>query len=436
MQIPKLIRRSVASVILTAGLAYPVCAAVCPKGIGGCPSPGRCFLFVDADGNSLCDYTSRAGLTTSGSLPSKTVALTQTTTAPVPDPTAAPTVTSGAPLSPPGQVTPVPATAPSVVPDPAASVLFPNIPVSMVITEAVLFFLVTGIIFAVIRSGIFGVKIEKSLPALVLSSLFGLGLSLVATSLLSGGSVAAFTYALIFMGAGSLIAGYLWYAGVMKRRVVVAAAVLGTFLGFVFGAPIMPTEIGSLVNIVTGASAVTTAVLVICAVIVLTLIAGRTFCGNICPVGSLQEVAYSVPVRKIPIRRTTTLELVRLAVFVATVAAAVSLIDLMAVTGLYDLFSLTLSAGFIIAAGLMFISLFLYRPVCRVLCPFGVLFSIPAEFSFFRLHRTESCISCRKCEKACPTRSAGKDGSKRECYLCGRCTDVCPVEGGMVFSKG
>ena len=61
MQITKTFRRAVATVILTAGLAYPACAAVCPKGIGGCPSPGRCFLFVDADGNTLCDYTARTG---------------------------------------------------------------------------------------------------------------------------------------------------------------------------------------------------------------------------------------------------------------------------------------------------------------------------------------------------------------------------------------
>ena len=61
MQIIRTIRRTVATVILTAGLAYPACAAVCPKGIGGCPSPGRCFLFTDADANSFCDYTSRTG---------------------------------------------------------------------------------------------------------------------------------------------------------------------------------------------------------------------------------------------------------------------------------------------------------------------------------------------------------------------------------------
>jgi hypothetical protein len=61
MQITRTIRRAIVTVILSAGLAYPACAAVCPKGIGGCPSPGRCFLVVDADGNALCDYTARTG---------------------------------------------------------------------------------------------------------------------------------------------------------------------------------------------------------------------------------------------------------------------------------------------------------------------------------------------------------------------------------------
>ena len=91
----------------------------------------------------------------------------------------------------------------------------------------------------------------------------------------------------------------------------------------------------------------------------------------------------------------------------ATAIAAFSLIDLMAFTGLYDLFSLTLSASLLVAAGILLLSVFLYRPLCRFLCPFGVLFSLPAAFSMFRLRRTEACISCRKCEKACPAGVAG-----------------------------
>jgi len=77
---------------------------------------------------------------------------------------------------------------------------------------------------------------------------------------------------------------------------------------------------------------------------------------------------------------------------------------------------------------------FLYRPVCRILCPFGVLFSVFAEFSLFRLRRTDACISCRKCENVCPAGTARAEDPKRECYLCGRCIDTCPKEEALVYS--
>ena len=47
-----------------AGLAYPACAAICPKGRGYCPYPGHCFLYTDVDANSLCDYTARSATST------------------------------------------------------------------------------------------------------------------------------------------------------------------------------------------------------------------------------------------------------------------------------------------------------------------------------------------------------------------------------------
>ena len=418
MQISRTIRRSIAAIILTAGLAYPVCAAVCPKGRGFCPDPGRCFLYVDADKNTLCDYTPPGAGQVTGAVPSPSEVTAQT---------AVPATTA-------------PASAPSAVPvdaTPAGNTIsrgfLDSVHISPLIEGVALFLLLTGILFLLLRYGVLGVQVRRTRPALALSAFLSLGISLVATCILAGDTSAGTTYALVFMGAGSPLAAYLWYGGVMTRKVTVWAALVGTLAGMVFVAPIMPMEIGGLVNIVTGVSALVPGILVICAVVLFALVAGRTFCGNICPVGSLQELAYNIPSKKMVIQKKEILELVRLAVFVITVIAAVYLIDLMAMTGLYDLFSLTLSAGFVVAAGLVILSVFLYRPVCRILCPFGVLFSLFAEFSWFRLRRTESCISCRKCERVCPACTAGAGDSKRECYLCGRCTDACPKEGALVY---
>jgi polyferredoxin len=255
------------------------------------------------------------------------------------------------------------------------------------------------------------------------------------TFLLLKGTPGGTTFALVWMGAGTPLAGYLWQQGMMSRNVTTVSALLSTLAGFVFLAPIMPLELGGIVNVITGVSALTPGIIVICAVILLALLMGRTFCGTICPVGSLQELAYNVPVKKYLIRQSRILELIRFAVFLAAVIAAIYLIDLMAFTGLYDLFSLTVSAGLVTAAGLILVSVFLYRPVCRILCPFGVLFSLPAGFSLFRLRRTADCITCRKCEKACPAGVAGQDAPKRECYLCARCTDACPVHGALAYRR-
>ena len=65
--------------------------------------------------------------------------------------------------------------------------------------------------------------------------------------------------------------------------------------------------------------------------------------------------------KKIVIQHPQVLELIRLAIFAVIVVAALSLIDLMAFTGLYDLFSLTFSAGFAVAAGII-LGLSIYLP--------------------------------------------------------------------------
>jgi NAD-dependent dihydropyrimidine dehydrogenase PreA subunit len=431
MQIGTTMRRTLATLLLSAGLAYPACAAVCPKGIGGCSSPGRCFLFTDADGNSLCDYTARSG--TSTAAPAQTTA---------PSPSASNVTPATAPVAPssasaPGAASlpPSPGTGTSTVQGATGTGLFDMLRTFAIPAGVLLFVFLTGAFYYGIRKGTGGIRVEKAGPALALSSLFALGISLMASCLLAAGEIHGMVFALVYIGAGTLLTAYLWHTGVMSRRIAVALAVQSTLAGFVFLAPIMPLEFGSLVNILTGVSALTPGILIICGVIALAIVAGRTFCAHICPAGSLQELAYAVPVNKIDIRRTEIPELIRLVIFVATIGGAICLVDLMAWTGLFELFSLTLSAVLVVAVALVLLSVVLYRPVCRFICPFGVLFSLLAEFSIFRLRRTDSCIRCRKCEKACPTQSAGATDSRRECYLCARCTGACPAGSALVYDK-
>jgi len=72
-------------------------------------------------------------------------------------------------------------------------------------------------------------------------------------------------------------------------------------------------------------------------------------------------------------------------------------------------------------------SVFLYRPWCRFLCPFGALSALTSRLTRNKLERTEDCTECGLCEKICPTQEAAANSKKTECYYCNRCVDICPV---------
>jgi len=89
--------------------------------------------------------------------------------------------------------------------------------------------------------------------------------------------------------------------------------------------------------------------------------------------------------------------------------------------------------GFVVFSCLVVVSLFFYRPFCRFVCPVGAIFQVVATPALWKIRRTDACIECGKCEKACPTSEAGKEDSKGECYLCQRCMDACPVAGALRY---
>ncbi len=297
--------------------------------------------------------------------------------------------------------------------------------------------LIALLLFFVFRSGILGVKIPRAGPALGAAALFALGIGEMTTFLLVGEETMASAFAVVYLLAGTVLAACVWKSGYMSRKIAVATVAMSALFGFVILAPLMPMEFVGLVSIVTSepdpGSRVSSGFLQGSG---LWSFVGRTFCGHLCPVGSVQELAWNVPGRKIDIKKTRYLEGLRLGLFAATVIGALYYINLMDYTGIYEFFSLTLSIGLVVFILFLALSVFLYRPVCRGICPFGLLFSIPAHFSLYRLRRTGACISCRKCEKACPAHVAGRDASKRECYLCARCTAACPVPGALVYGKG
>ena len=94
-----------------------------------------------------------------------------------------------------------------------------------------------------------------------------------------------------------------------------------------------------------------------------------------------------------------------------------------------------MTTGTAIFCGVLLVSTTLYRPFCRLVCPYGTLLSLAAGKSLFSLGRTGACIGCNQCVRVCPTDEAEPDDRKAECYLCGRCTGVCPVGGALWYRR-
>lgn len=243
-----------------------------------------------------------------------------------------------------------------------------------------------------------------------------------------------FLYALAMI----LIIAYLWHSGHWRRKAGWLVLLVSTALGFLIFSPVMPYQFQQLVlrDEAGLGGPLVFGVIGLFVTFLLTLAVGRVFCGYLCPVGTIQELAYLVPVPKIVPRQKVLFMAVRaLVLIVFLILALGSFVSLLALLGIHDFFHLLLTTGAVIFLAIVLLSTAFYRPFCRLVCPYGALLSPAAAASLFRLHRTDACINCRKCEKACPADEAKRDDRKAECYLCGRCTDVCPAEGALQYGR-
>ncbi|MDD1664042.1 MAG: 4Fe-4S binding protein [Methanomicrobiales archaeon] len=244
--------------------------------------------------------------------------------------------------------------------------------------------------------------------------------------------------ALIYTLAMVGILAFLWYRGRITRTLAAAVLVISALFGFLF-ASIAPYQFQlALLEAMKGpGGTLIFAVVILGLLLILTLVFGRVFCGSLCPLGALQELAYLAPVPKVKLREKTAFYAIRFIALVIRVVAALFLsVSVLAYLGAMDLFLLSFSVGSLVMLTLLVVSLFFYRPFCRVLCPFGAVLSLAGMGSLFKLRRNPSCIECGKCEFTCPVDEAKREDLKGECYLCGRCTEVCPVKGAITYRRG
>ncbi len=183
---------------------------------------------------------------------------------------------------------------------------------------------------------------------------------------------------------------------------------------------------------------------------------GRFVCGWLCPFGLVQDLLYKIPffrkLKKLPGDKFLKfLKYFILVVFVILLPLFVVDAFGMGETWFckYICPSGTLGAGVPLAVlnegirnaigwlytwkvailvVIVFLSILVYRPFCRYLCPLGAFYGLFNKISLYRYRIDESkCTSCGACQKACKIDiKTFKDPNSMECIRCGDCIKSCP----------
>ena len=194
------------------------------------------------------------------------------------------------------------------------------------------------------------------------------------------------------------------------------------------------------------------AILVLSVLLSSSLLVGRIFCGFACPLGALQELLSKINFKadlkaqaesKYHIEVSSQVPiLVRWAflgfLFLLTFWNLIILPMFNPMSGFLFFrayFAPSVIIPFIGLIVVSFASVFLYRPWCRFLCPFGAGSSLCSQFAGTKYQRTDACTECGACEKICPTKEAARESKKGECYYCNRCIEVCPNDA-IIFNLG
>ena len=76
------------------------------------------------------------------------------------------------------------------------------------------------------------------------------------------------------------------------------------------------------------------------------------------------------------------------------------------------------------------LSVIIYRPFCKYICPLGAVYSVFNPISVFRYRvDKEKCTGCGACAKVCKMQvDPVKNANHPECIRCDACKKACPAK--------
>lgn len=186
-------------------------------------------------------------------------------------------------------------------------------------------------------------------------------------------------------------------------------------------------------------------------------ILGRLICGFICPFGFVQDLLHKIPFpKKIKnfkgdrlLRKLKYVILVLMVLILpicfkftpvfckylcpsgtlAGILLSITNTELFAVLG--KLFTWKLSVLIVI----VLLSVMIYRPFCKYLCPLGAFYAPFNKISVVQLNvNKDKCVNCNMCQKVCDMCvNPVINPNDTECIRCGKCINSCP-KGALKYT--
>jgi len=192
------------------------------------------------------------------------------------------------------------------------------------------------------------------------------------------------------------------------------------------------------------------------AVLIMSLILGKSFCSWICPIGflseSLGDFGEKLFKRKIKMPKILdyffrSLKYFLLLFFLSAIfsmseKALKSFLDsdynFMADVKMFYFFAEISQFSLIVISALIVLSVIFRNFWCRYLCPYGALLGVIGLISPIKIKRDKNyCIDCGKCSKVCSSFIQVDKVNyviSDECVSCSKCIDACPVKEALEFS--
>lgn len=205
-----------------------------------------------------------------------------------------------------------------------------------------------------------------------------------------------------------LILSWIFFYRLRSRKAMLGISFAGLIVfGFLFTA--CPCPVGLFQNVVDSAVnelPISTGYLLLFAIpAACALFWGRLFCSGACPLGAVQELFHWKTLH-IPAALDRVLRMLPILILIVfSVAAASEAIYPLCYADPYlPLFLLSFAMPFaLITFAFLLLGLFISRPFCRYICPYGVLLRFFAIFAAKKPEITqETCINCKLCEQGCP----------------------------------